>query len=111
MHKIEKEFTYRGETTTVYFRELTAGEQLNLSRGYKSVFRDGSSEVELDFFAEGERGHKLLQMMLVDVDGKNVYSNVAKLREENTSKIAKLVKMANEASKEFSDEDADAGND
>jgi len=108
---IEKTFTYRGESRTVFFRELTAGEQLKLSQGYKSTLRDGATETTLDFHTEGERAHRLLQMTLVDANGRNVYTNIGKLQEEPVSKINKLVELAREASRQFTEEGAEAGND
>lgn len=108
---IKKEFIYRGETKDVFFRELNAGEQLKLSQGYKSTVRGGESEVVFDLGIEGERAHRLLHLTLVTEDGKSVYSSLAKLHEEPSSKINKLVALAREASAEFGEQDKEAGND
>lgn len=109
MDLIEKTFSYRDESRQVFFRELSAGEQLKLAAGSRAAVRDGVSELTLDFAAEGERGHRLVQMTLVTEDGKPVYSSLAKLQEEKSSKIAKLVALAREASSEFSKLATDEG--
>jgi hypothetical protein len=101
MDLIEKQFTYRGETKTLHFRELTAGEQVKLSAGYKSTVREGVSEMTLDLAFEGERGQRLLQMTLVTEDGKPIYSGLGKLQDEPASKVAGMVSIAREASAEF----------
>lgn len=101
MDLIEKTLTYRGETKTLLFRELTAGEQLKLSAGYKSTVREGVSEMTLDLAFEGERGQRLLQMTLVTEDGKPVYNGLGKLQDEPASKVAAMVAKAREAAAEF----------
>lgn len=111
MDLIEKTLNYRGESTPVFFRELSAGEQVKLAAGVRSTVRDGTSEVTLDFALEGERGHRMIQMTLVTEDGKPVYSSLAKLQEEKTSKIARLLALAREAAAEFAKDGEDEGND
>lgn len=109
MDLIEKTLTYRGETKTLLFRELTAGQQVKLSSGYKSTVRGGESEMTLDLALEGERGQSLVQMTLVTDDGKAAYSSLGKLQDEPASKVAALVAKAREAAAEFAKRATDAG--
>lgn len=110
MEFVEKTFTYRGTTTTLHFRELTAGEQLRLSQGVRSTVREGVSEVTLDFAAEAERGHRLLQATLIDpATEKPVYSSIAKLHDEPSTKVKILVDLARTAQAEFAQKASEAG--
>lgn len=107
MEKIEKILKFKGVETKVYFRELTAGEQLELAKGQRIK---GSKEgaYELDIGEHTAKGHQLVYMTLVDADDKRVYRNMGELHKEPGKKIQALVKLANEATKD--DDDEDAGN-
>lgn len=106
METIEKTLKYKGTETTVYFRELTAGEQLELAKGQRIK---GSKEgaYEFDLGENVAKGQQLVYMTLVDADGKRAYRNMDELRKEPSKKIQALVKLANEVTK---DDDEDAGN-
>lgn len=110
MEFVEKTFTYRGTTTTLHFRELTAGEQLRLSQGVRSTVREGVSEVTLDFAAEAERGHRLLQATLIDpATGKPVYATLQKLHDEPSTKVQPMVTLARDAQADFARKANEAG--
>jgi alpha-D-ribose 1-methylphosphonate 5-triphosphate synthase subunit PhnI len=100
MSLIKKTLHYRGTESDVFFRELTAGEALDLARSVRAVKSSKSGELEYDFGANLENSQRLLQMTLVDEDGKNVYRNAEQLRKEPAKKIAKLIALANEVVKE-----------
>lgn len=105
MSLITKILTIGGNEETVYFRELTAGEQLDLLRGVKSL-RNKDGNLEFDFAANVENGMKLLQKTLVTEGGDLVYRNMEKIRAEPAKRIGKLIQLANEVVKE----DEPAGN-
>lgn len=106
MNLIKKTLNYRGTESEVYFRELTAGEALDLARGVRSV-KQKNGEMEFDFGANLENGQRLLQMTLVDSEGNKVFRNLEALRKESAKKIGKLIELANEVIKE----EEPAGND
>jgi len=109
METIEKQFTYRGESSVLRFRELTAGEQVKLTAGYKSTVREGVSEMTLDLAFEGERGQRMLQTTLVNEDGKPVYTSLQKLQEMPASKVARMVELSREAAAEFAKRASESG--
>lgn len=108
MELIERELKYKGNTETVYFLELTAGQRVSLLRGQKIQSSPGekSSVFEIDLGENTEKTHKLIQMTLVDADGKRVYKNLQELQNEPDSKVRALAKLAADVHKD----DDDAGN-
>lgn len=97
MELITKILKYKGTETTVHFRELTAGEQLSLSKGQTYRGNAKSGNVEVDVGANVESQQRLVQMTLVDEAGKPVYPTMKQLQAEPASKIAALGKLAEEA--------------
>ena len=110
MELIQKELKYSGKTETVYFRELTGGEALKLTEGqtYKGNAKNG--QVEIDVYANVRTAHNLVQLSLVDADGKQVYANVKQLQAESAKKVAALTKLAQEVHKDEEDDDEKPGN-
>lgn len=108
MELIERELKYKGNTETVYFRELTAGERVSLLRGQKihSSPGDKSSVFEIDLGENTEKTHRLIQMTLVDASGKRIYKNLQELQNDPDSKIRALGRLAADVHKE----EDDAGN-
>ena len=106
MELIEKTLRYGGREEQVYFKELTAGQQLNLARGqkYRTTQKEGGV-LEFDLGDQLEKNYKLVQLTLVKQDGSLVYPRIDNLLQESKSKVAALVKLANEV---HQDED-DAG--
>lgn len=101
MELFERELNYRGETTTVYFREMNGGEQLALTKGQKMRGNQASGEMEVDLYSSMEAGQKLVEYTLVNSEGKKVYSSASALQKENTSKISRLIVLAREAAAHF----------
>lgn len=97
MDLIQKVLNYKGTVTTVYFRELTAGEQLQLTKGQTYKGNPKSGTVEVDVYSNAETRQKLVQMTLVDADGMPVYASLKKLQDEPASKVEALSKLAQEA--------------
>lgn len=108
MDTIQKELKWKSlgeaKTETVYFRELTGGETLALTKGqtYKGNAKDGV--VEIDVHASAEAGQKLVVVSLVDASGNQVYAGLKQLQAESGKKVAALVELAREVHSE-KDED------
>jgi hypothetical protein len=106
MELIEKTLRYGGKEEQVFFRELTAGEQYELAKGqrFKSTQKDGGV-FEFDMGEQLAINQRMVQMILVDADGKNVYRNLEALRKEPAKKVNALVKLAKETLKELGEGD------
>lgn len=104
MNLTEKTLVYGGTEETVYFRELTAGEQLSLAKGQKftTTEKDGGS-FSVDLGESLEKNYRLVQMTLCDAEGKKVYPNIQKLHDEPSKKVKALVKLAMECNKDEDD--------
>jgi hypothetical protein len=99
---VEKTFDFRGKSETVYFRRLTAGEQLKLAKGQK-VRQDaeGKPFLELDLGEHMNKGYELLQMTLVQEDGRTkVYKNMTELLNDDGRRVRALVELANDVVRE-----------
>lgn len=105
MDLIEKTLVYKGETSTIYFRELNGAEQLDLMKGrkYTTTGREGSMSIDLG--DELERDYRLVQMTACDADGKRLYANMQALLKEPGKKLKLLKVLAGEANKETFDDD------
>lgn len=102
---VERELKYNGKTRAVFFKPLTAGQQLELARGQKmSQGKDGAS-FELDMGDHAKRNYTLLQMTLCDEDGKRVFRNVQDMLEEPGDLIKRLVEIALEVQASQADQD------
>jgi hypothetical protein len=102
---VERELKFRGKTETVYFKPLTAGQQLELSKGQKmSQGKDGAT-FELDMGDHARRNYQMLQMTLCDEDGKRVFRNLQELQEEPRDLIQKLVELALEVQADQGDQE------
>lgn len=111
MDLITKKYVYLGVEHVAHFREMTGRQQIEMSRGLRQTIRSSSdTEIEVDLSTEGERGHRLVLMTLVDENGSPVYSSLQKLQDEKASKLAKLVALAREAASEFAKQAEDLGN-
>lgn len=104
MDLIQKTLKHGGVETAVYFKELTAGDQLNLARGQKFTATGEGSTYQVDMGDQLERNYKLVQLSLVDEGGKRVYASVQNLLQEKRSKLTALIKLATEAQTEFDGE-------
>lgn len=100
---IEKQFTYLGNTETLYFRELSAAEALKIGSGATGVMRNGVMEIAVDPDQHFERGIQLLAASLVTEDGKQVFANgsASRAREMKNSRLSAMVTLAREAKAEF----------
>ena len=106
MELIEKTLKYGGTETTVFFKELTGGDKLQLARGQKFTTTKEGGSFEVDLGDQLERGYKLVQLTLVNDGGKKVYSSINDLLKEPSKKLKALVDLANEVHRE--DEEGNA---
>lgn len=108
MELIKKTLKHKGTETTVYFRELTAGEQLSLVKGQTYRGNAKSGNVEIDVGENVESQQRLVLMTLVDENGNQVYAHIKQLHAEPASKIIALGKLAEEAQRTDVDDAGDA---
>jgi hypothetical protein len=109
MKLIEKTLRYGGVEERVFFRELTAGQQLQLAKGqkFKTTQKDGGA-FEVDLGEQLNKNYQLVQMTLVTQDEQPVYPKLEALLKEPRKKIAALVKLATEVNAD--EEEEPAGN-
>ena len=94
---IERALEVKGKKKTTWWRQLTAGQRVELLRG-QVVKSDGTMEMELS--ANAERNHRLVQMTLCDESGAPLYKSLRELQAEPSWLIDALVKLANEVNKD-----------
>lgn len=112
MDLITKQWKFGKEEKTLYFKRLTAGQALTLSRGTK-VRQDAESGkpiIEIDIAEQFEKGVLLVVMTLVDASGRQVYRNVNELYNMDNQKVRSLVEVARQAKDEGDPDEDDDGN-
>lgn len=78
---IARPVTILGETDTVYFRLLTAGQRLALVSGEKFQVKKGDSPVITVDLGENEtHKHKMVQFCVCDEKGQPVFKDVASVK-------------------------------
>jgi len=109
MNLTAKTLAHRGAETTVYFRELTGGEMMELAKG-KTASHSGVGAVtmNIDFGDELGRDFRLVQFTLCSAEGKQIYRTLAELLKEPGSKLKALKALANDASREFLADDEES---
>ena len=92
---IARDLTVRGKSITTYWRQVTAGQRVELLRG-QVVKSDGESArvVEVVLADSAERQQRLVQMTLCDADGSPVYPNLKALQSEPAWLVDALVRLA-----------------
>ena len=110
---IEKTLKYRGDESQVFFRELTGGEALELSKGQKAQHVQHAGDaatvtMEIDMGERLEGNMRLTFFTLVTADGKQVFTSWGAFIREKQSKILALQKLAADAQREFNAMDEDA---
>jgi hypothetical protein len=105
MDTIRKTYTFKGQEHEAYFKALTVLDTQKLLRGQKAAIGDdGKARMDLDYAQEYERSLMLVQLTLVDSDGRRVYQSLQSMQNEPTARLAKLIALAKEAEKEWADE-------
>jgi len=94
---IERPLEVKGKTKPTWWRQLTAGQRVELLRG-QMVKSDGIMEMELS--ANAERNHRLVLMTLCDESGTPVYKSLKDVQAEPSWLIDALVRLANEVNKD-----------
>lgn len=98
---IERTLEYRGKEKKVYFRQLTAGQRINISRGQRMTVGSKAREegVEVDVGESLERTHKFLAYANVDAQGNPVFKNHKEVQELPEDLVAALQALADDALK------------
>ena len=108
MELITRNITVNGKPETIYFRELTGGDQLVLMKGQK--YRGGGNKgVEIDLGDQLERTYRMILLTLVNEDGKPVYPTLDDLKKETAKRLKALVREARKVHEE-DDEGETEGN-
>lgn len=99
-----REVTVDGQTGTVYFRRISAGEREQLLKGLKVVHTPGGgSTVDIDL-AENERQSQMLVLFSVcREDGSRFFTNVDQVKKLPHHKLAVLARHASEVNRESDD--------
>lgn len=105
-----REVTIDGETGTVWFRRLSAGQREQLLKGMKMIHVPGTQgTVEIDF-GENEHQRQLMVMYSVcDESGKRHFKDINAVRSVPSYRIKALYKHAEEVNKADEEEDEDLG--
>lgn len=96
---VQRTLEVKGKTKVTYWRQLTAGQRVELLKG--QVIRadaDAVRVMDIVLSESAERNHRLVQMTLVDETGAPVYANMRQLQDEPAWLVEALVKLANEVS-------------
>lgn len=97
---VEKELEYGGQTKTVYFKQLTSGERLQLKKGQKGSVHAGESTFEVDLGDIDARNHLLLSFSNCDKDGKPVFKTAKQVADLPGTLVDALLALCGEALKE-----------
>lgn len=94
---VTRPLTVKGKTVDTHWKELTAGQRLELLKGQViKTDGDGVRSVEVVLSESAERQQRLVQMTLVDGEGKQVYKSLKELQAEPSWLVDELVKIAQE---------------
>lgn len=100
-----REITVRGETGTVWFRKVTAGERRKLLEGHKIEHRPGTGAVmELDLELNEKERQLLVMFCVCDEDGKRRFKSLAEVEKIPHSKFKALANAAEEVNREIEDD-------
>lgn len=100
-----REVTIDGETGTVWFRRLSAGEREELLKGIHVSHVPGSKgSVDIDLGQNERQRHMLVRFSVCDEDGKRVFRNLSDVQKLASRKVAVLARHAEEVNQE-DDED------
>ena len=94
---VQRDVTMRGKSVPTWWRQLTAGQRVDLLRG-QTVRSDAASGsvMEVDLAASAERNQRLVVMTLADEAGRPLYCSLKELQAEPAQLVDLLVAMANE---------------
>jgi len=101
-----KTLEYRGHQKSVFFRQLTAAERVNISRGQKISLESGdrAGVREVDAGETIQRTHKFLFYCNVTEDGKQAFKTEREVGELPEDLVTALNRLANEAIEEDSEQ-------
>lgn len=98
---IAREVTYKGETETMYFRPLTAGERLQLKQGQRGkVGAGGEVAFDVDLGDVDRRNHQLLHFTTCHEDGKPYFKTLKDVQDKPADFIDAVLAACGDALKE-----------
>lgn len=101
----QHEVTIGGETGTVWFRRVSAGERAELLKGQKVTHVPGTGgTVEIDLFENQTQQCMLVQFSVCDENGKRVFRNLDAVRKLTDYKVKALYEVAAKVNKEYDDD-------
>lgn len=99
---ISKTIRTRNGEEEVYFKPVTGGQRLRMTRGQKATRdEDGKARIEIDLGDQLERDHLLVHFTCCDASGRSVYPSVQAVQNIDDQRLAKLIAAAREADAEF----------
>jgi hypothetical protein len=104
-----REVTIGGETFTVYFRRITAGQRLQLLKGMKIANTPGQkSSFEIDLGENERQRHLLVHFSVCDEQGRRLFRDVRDVQNMQGDRVSRLADIAQEVNRET---DNDLGKD
>jgi hypothetical protein len=99
-----REVKIGGETGTVYFRKITAGQREKILEGYRISHKPGSGgTVEIDLAKNEHQRHLMVLFSVVHEDGRQFFKNVDAVRAWPANAVAVLAEHADEVNREEDD--------
>jgi len=99
-----REVTLNGETGTVWFRKLIAGEREQLLKGMKISHSPGNGgTMEIDLGENERQRHLLVAFCVCDEDGRRVFRNVNDVKKLPHDRVSVLATHAEEVNRESED--------
>jgi len=99
-----REVTFNGETGTVWFRKLTAGERETLLKGMKISHSPGhGGTIEIDLGENERQRHLLVSFCVCDEQGRRAFRDVKEVKKIPAARLALLATHAEEVNREDDD--------
>lgn len=104
-----REIELDGETGTVWFRRLSAGQREQLLRGLKVSHRPGTNDgsIEIDLGENEHQGQLLVLFSVCDETGKAVFKNIQAVQKIPHRKFKVLLREAEAVNKGMGDDTED----
>ena len=100
-----REVEVGGQTGTVYFRRISAGEREKLVHGMKMSHKPGAgTSVEVDLGENERQRHLLVRYSVCDEDGKPFFKNIDAVQKLPNTVVSVLSRYAEEVNR-LSDEE------
>jgi hypothetical protein len=102
---IPKQLTYKGQTGTVFFRRITAGERASLLKGQKITRHSGEeSTIEVDLGETTIGKARLVLFSSITEEGKQRFTSLNEVQRAENTLIEALYELASQVNEEEEDE-------